>query len=102
MAKTKVNPDLPSWSWTTRLVVGITLVAIAAFLAVRFQSLIAPLLLAFIVAYLFYPLARVLTCKDQDPLAPVCHPRLPVIRSDIPGFVDLGWFCAGRPTPESL
>ena len=67
MAKPEVKSGSPSWSWTTRLVVGITMVAIAAFLAVRFQSLIAPLLLAFILAYLFYPLARGLTSKVRIP-----------------------------------
>ncbi len=67
MAKTKVKSGSPSWSWTTRLVVGITMVAIAAFLAVRFQNLIAPLLLAFILAYLFYPLARALTSSVKIP-----------------------------------
>jgi predicted PurR-regulated permease PerM len=67
MAKPEVKSGSPSWSWTTRLVVGITMVAIAAFLAVRFQSLIAPLLLAFIVAYLFYPLARGMTSKVKIP-----------------------------------
>ncbi len=67
MAKPEVKSGSPGWSWTTRLVVGITMVAIAAFLAVRFQSLIAPLLLAFILAYLFYPLARGLTSKVRIP-----------------------------------
>ncbi len=67
MAKPEVKSGSPGWSWTTRLVVGITMVAIAAFLAVRFQSLIAPLLLAFILAYLFYPLARGLTSKIRIP-----------------------------------
>jgi predicted PurR-regulated permease PerM len=67
MAKSKVESGSPSWSWTTRLVVGISMVAVAAFLAVRFQSLIAPLLLAFILAYLFYPLARFLTASIRIP-----------------------------------
>jgi len=67
MAKTKVESSSPKWNWTTRLVVGITLVAIVAFLAIRFQNLIGPLLLAFILAYLFYPLARFLTGKVRIP-----------------------------------
>jgi predicted PurR-regulated permease PerM len=67
MAKTKADSASPSWNWTTRLVVGITMVAIAAFLAVRFQNLIGPLLLAFILAYLFYPLARFLAGRLRFP-----------------------------------
>jgi predicted PurR-regulated permease PerM len=67
MAKTKAESGSPKWNWTTRLVVGITLVAVVAFLAIRFQNLIGPLLLSFILAYLFYPLARVLTGKTRIP-----------------------------------
>jgi predicted PurR-regulated permease PerM len=67
MPKTKEKPGSPSWSWTTRLIVGLTMVAIAAFLAVHFQGLIVPLLLAFILAYLFYPLARTLTASIKIP-----------------------------------
>jgi predicted PurR-regulated permease PerM len=67
MAKTKTMSPSPNWNWTTRLVMGITMVAIAAFLAVHFQNLIAPLLLAFILAYLFHPLARFLTNSIKIP-----------------------------------
>ena len=67
MAKTKAESSSPKWNWTTRLVVGITLVAIVAFLAIRFQNLIGPLLLSFILAYLFYPLARFLAGRVRIP-----------------------------------
>jgi predicted PurR-regulated permease PerM len=67
MAKTKAESTSPRWNWTTRLVVGLTLVAIMAFLAIRFQNLIGPLLLSFILAYLFYPLARFLTGRVRIP-----------------------------------
>ncbi len=67
MAKTKAESTSPRWNWTTRLVVGLTLVAIMAFLAIRFQNLIGPLLLSFILAYLFYPLARFLTGRVRLP-----------------------------------
>ena len=75
MAKTKAESSSPKWNWTTRLVVGITLVAIVAFLAIRFQNLIGPLLLSFILSYLFYPLARFLSGRVRDPLASVGHNR---------------------------
>lgn len=46
------------WNSTTKLVVGLTLVAILAAVLVRFNYLIGPLLLAFILSYLLHPLAR--------------------------------------------
>jgi predicted PurR-regulated permease PerM len=51
-------PDSPRWSTATKLVVGLALVAIFAFLLFRFLNLVGPLLMAFILAYLFYPLAE--------------------------------------------
>ena len=50
----------PRWSSTTKLLVGLTLVGLVAFLIYRFQSLISPLLLIFIIAYLFHPLTALM------------------------------------------
>jgi predicted PurR-regulated permease PerM len=47
----------PQWGETTKLVVGLSLVAISAFLTFRFMNILGPLLLAFVLAYLFYPIA---------------------------------------------
>ena len=47
----------PPWSSTTKLVVSLTVVAIAAGLFIQFHSIIGPLLLAFVLAYLLSPLA---------------------------------------------
>ncbi|GAP20816.1 AI-2E family transporter [Leptolinea tardivitalis] len=44
----------PKWSNTTKLIVGLSFVAIIAFLFARFQSLLAPLLITFILVYLMY------------------------------------------------
>ncbi len=44
----------PKWSNTTKLIVGVTLLAIFGFLFNRFQSLLAPLLITFILTYLMY------------------------------------------------
>jgi len=54
------NPDSssPRWSWTTKLVVGLGLVALAVWLLVQFQNFLGPIILAFILAYLFYPVAN--------------------------------------------
>lgn len=44
----------PKWSNTTKLMVGLTILAIFAFLFIKFQTLLAPLLLTFILVYLMY------------------------------------------------
>jgi predicted PurR-regulated permease PerM len=45
----------PKWSNTTKLIVGLSFLAIIGFLFSRFQSLLAPLLITFILTYLMYP-----------------------------------------------
>src|SRR5688572_10694236 len=45
----------PRWSPTTKLLVGLVVVGIIAFLFIRFTSLITPLLMVFILAYLLHP-----------------------------------------------
>lgn len=44
----------PKWSNTTKLIVGLSFLAIIGFLFSRFQSLLAPLLITFILTYLMY------------------------------------------------
>ncbi len=51
----------PRWSSTTKLLVGLIMVGIVAFLFVRFTSLITPLLIVFILAYLLHPVTTVLS-----------------------------------------
>jgi len=50
----------PRWNHTTKLVVALTLVAIVAGLLIRFKFILGPLLIAFLLAYLLYPLANLL------------------------------------------
>ena len=50
----------PRWSSTTKLLVGLIMVGIAAFLLNRFAELITPLLLVIIIAYLLHPVAAAL------------------------------------------
>lgn len=50
-------PVSPRWGSTTKLVVGLSLVLVGAYLLIRFLNFIGPLLLAVLLAYLFYPLA---------------------------------------------
>src|SRR5262245_22178460 len=51
----------PRWSSTTKLLVGLVVVGIVAFLFIRFTSLITPLLIVFILAYLLQPVATLLS-----------------------------------------
>jgi predicted PurR-regulated permease PerM len=51
----------PRWSSTTKLLVGLVVVGIVAFLFFRFTSLITPLLIVFILAYLLHPTATLLS-----------------------------------------
>jgi predicted PurR-regulated permease PerM len=57
------NPTSPSWSTNTKLVVALTAVVIFGALLVKFQFILSPLLIAFVLAYLFYPLASFLQRK---------------------------------------
>jgi|WetSurMetagenome_2_1015567.scaffolds.fasta_scaffold90547_3 predicted PurR-regulated permease PerM len=50
----------PPWGSTTKLLVGLVMIGIFAFLLVRFQNLISPLLMIFIISYLFHPLAALI------------------------------------------
>jgi predicted PurR-regulated permease PerM len=47
----------PRWSSTTKLLVGLIIVGLVAFLIFRFTSLITPLVMVFILAYLLHPIA---------------------------------------------
>jgi predicted PurR-regulated permease PerM len=47
----------PKWGNTTKLVISLSLFTAVAWLFVRFESLVAPLVMAVLLAYLIYPLA---------------------------------------------
>lgn len=47
----------PRWSNTTKLIVGLTLVAMLAGLLIGYKNIVGPLVLAFMIAYLLQPLA---------------------------------------------
>ncbi len=63
----KPNKESPRWSWTTKLVVGLALVALTIWLLVQFQDFLGPLITAIILAYLFYPIATFLQKKVKIP-----------------------------------
>ncbi|RJP53787.1 MAG: AI-2E family transporter [Anaerolineaceae bacterium] len=51
----------PRWGGTTKLVVALTFVVIVGALLVRFQNIIIPLFMAFILSYLLHPVAGFLS-----------------------------------------
>ena len=57
----------PKWGWTTKLVVGLALVAIFLLLIVRFQNFLGPLITAMLLAYLIKPVANFMTKKINIP-----------------------------------
>lgn len=59
------STESPTWSPTTKLIVGLTFVAIVAALLVRLQTLIGPLILAFILTYLLHPLVGRLSSASK-------------------------------------
>ena len=61
------NPESPNWSWTTKMVFGLALVAIAGLLLVRFQSFLGPVISSFILAFLIHPIARFLQKRVKLP-----------------------------------
>ena len=51
----------PRWGSTIKLLVGLIIVGVAAFLLNRFANLITPLLIIFILTYLLHPLTAVIS-----------------------------------------
>jgi len=50
----------PGWSSTTKLLIGLVIVGIAAFLLYRFSNLITPLLMIFVLVYLLHPVTSLI------------------------------------------
>jgi len=57
----------PKWGATTKLIVGLSFVAIMALLVIQFRHLVGPLILAFMLSYLLYPVANWLTKSIRLP-----------------------------------
>lgn len=60
---TAETPRSPKWGSTTKLVIGLTMVAIAAAILLYFRSIISSIVLAFILSYLFHPVVSFLNEK---------------------------------------
>lgn len=57
----------PKWGSTTKMIVGLSIVALLAALLVKFRHLIGPLILAFMLSYLLYPVAAWLSKTIKIP-----------------------------------
>jgi predicted PurR-regulated permease PerM len=65
LATSELPPSSPNWSTNTKLIVGLTIVAIVAATVIYFRNIIGPLLLAFILAYLLHPVASRLSLTTK-------------------------------------
>ncbi|MCB2210464.1 AI-2E family transporter [bacterium] len=54
----EIRPASPRWNWPTKLVFGFALVAILIWVLIQFQGFLGPIIMAFMLTYLFFPLAR--------------------------------------------
>ena len=57
MTEQQASSASPRWSNTAKIVVALTIAGLGLALIFRFQNFIAPLLFAFVLAYLIHPLA---------------------------------------------
>lgn len=57
------KPSSPGWGTNTKLVIALTIVVIIGALLVKFQFIITPLVMAFLLSYLFHPIADFLQRK---------------------------------------
>lgn len=63
MEKPENTERSPKWNWSTKLVVGLALVALSIWLLVQFQNFLGPLITALILSYFLYPVASFLRNK---------------------------------------
>ena len=63
----KAGADSPQWTSSTKLVVAASFVVVIAGLLVFFRDIWGPLLLAFVMVYLFYPVAGLIHKKTKLP-----------------------------------
>ena len=61
------NPISPLWNWPAKLIVGLGLVAIAIWLLVQFKAFLGPLIVAFLLTYIFYPAVSFLQKRIKLP-----------------------------------
>jgi predicted PurR-regulated permease PerM len=63
MSKEIPSQTSPKWGPMTKMVIGLTIVAIVGALLIWFRRIIGPLILTFVLAYLLYPLVKRLSAR---------------------------------------
>lgn len=53
----------PKWNGSTKMTVGLTFIALTAGFLIKFQNIISPLIMVFLLAYLLSPIARLINRK---------------------------------------
>ena len=61
------STESPKWNWTTKLIFGLALAAIAFWLLIQFQNVLGPIITAFVLAYLIHPIAEFLQKRLKLP-----------------------------------
>jgi predicted PurR-regulated permease PerM len=61
----EIPPHSPVWSTNTKLVIGLTIVAVATALVIYFRAIIGPLLLALILSFILHPVANKLSSTTR-------------------------------------
>ena len=62
---TSQQTSSPSWSTTTKLVIGLTLVALSAGIFLYYRSVVSLMIMSFIITYLFQPMVQYLTVHTK-------------------------------------
>lgn len=57
------DKNSPDWSSTTKMVIGLALVALLLASVIRFNNILGPLIMSFVLAYLFYPFSNFIRTK---------------------------------------
>lgn len=65
--ETEETTSSPKWNWPTKMLVGLTLVAVSIWLLVQFQNFLGPLISALILSYFLHPVASFLRNKIKLP-----------------------------------
>jgi predicted PurR-regulated permease PerM len=92
---TPENSSSPHWNSTTKLVVGLTLAGLFLMLIIRFQNILAPLLVSVLLAYLFHPLAVFFNKKLKIPWAIISLLLYLIVFAAIIGLLTWGGISIG-------
>ena len=61
------HPDSPLWNWPAKLIVGLGLAVVVVWLLAQFKNFLGPLIVAFLLTYIFYPAVSFLQKRIKLP-----------------------------------